>query len=177
MRKLLFIAPVLLCAGCMDTSGGSSSGTLTQEIRGLKMYEFRSGRTEWMVTAKRALLDDATESAELLSPEVEIRKNGKLSAHIKSDKGSMDIAKKIVTLLENVNGVSEKEKVSLKTSRLDFDIPGDRIWTDSPITLVQSGVKIRGQGFSARSDLAEIEIKKQETSLPEGINPADIAKK
>lgn len=175
-RKPLLLPLLLLAAGCMDTSGGSDAGTLTQEIRGLTMYEFRSGKTEWSVTAKRAVLSDASSTAQLFSPEVQISKRNKLTARIKANKGVVDIEKKTVTLLENVDGVSETEKVTIKTMRLDFDIDRDLIWTDQPITLTQSGVKVKGQGFSAKPDLSEIEIKKQETSLPKTADPAKLAR-
>lgn len=175
-RNFLILPLFLLAAGCMDTSGGNDAGTLTQEIRGLTMYEFRSGKTEWSVTAKRAVLSDANATAQLFSPEVQISKKNKLTARIKADKGIVDIENKTVTLLEDVDGVSETEKVTIKTERLDFDVNRDLIWTDQPITLTQSGVKVKGRGFSAKPDLSEIEIRKQETSLPKNADPAKLAR-
>lgn len=147
---------------------------LTQEIKGLKMYEFRSGKTEWQVTAKKAKLSDRTEMAELISPAVEIRKDDKLAAHIKADNGTVDMTGRIVTLTNNVSGMSEEEKVAIATEKLMYDIPGDRIWTDAPIKLTRNGVTVRGRGFTAKPDLSEIEIRKQETSLPKNVNPAEL---
>ncbi len=169
---LLFLS-ALLCAGCAKPSGGEG-GMLTQEIKGLKMYEFRSGKTEWQVTAKKATLSDRTEMAELTSPTVEIRKNDKLAARIKAHNGTVDMAGRVVTLTNSVEGMSEEEKVAIVTEKLIYDIPGDRIWTNEPIKLTRNGVTVRGRGFTAKPDLSEIEIRKQETSLPENINPAEL---
>ncbi|MFA6583132.1 MAG: LPS export ABC transporter periplasmic protein LptC [Elusimicrobiaceae bacterium] len=173
--KLSLLLLALVLAGCSDDlSRGKSGGGLTQEVKGLRLYELQSGEKEWIILADKAALYEKDQTGDLKNPVIEMRKNKKLAARITSEKGRIDFSKKLVTLERSVEGESKTEQVELKTELLNYDIDAEKIWTDSSIQLRQYGVLVKGKGFTAKPDLSEIEIKNQETTLPKNVSPAKV---
>lgn len=84
--------------------------------------------------------------------------NGGLTGHLTADRGELDTNTQQMTATGSVVVVNADSTRTLLTDELHFDPRTGRMWSDVESTLVEEASSLHGTGFTATSDLREIEM-------------------
>lgn len=84
--------------------------------------------------------------------------DGGLTGHLTADRGELDTNTQQMTATGSVVVVNTDSTRMLLTEELHFDPRNDRIWSDVESTLVEETSRLQGLGFTATSDLRQIEM-------------------
>ena len=129
----------------------------------LSMYEMENGSYKWEVKAAEAIIRGTDERALLTKPVMKFYKDGKVISVVKSQKGMLFPETKDIDLKDDVFVETISDGSVLRGKTLHFSSSQNKIWSKDPVILDRSGTKINGAGFTAKPDLSEIIIEKQET--------------
>ncbi len=119
----------------------------------------------WKLRSPSALLEEATQEADLDSPRMRFYKEGRLSSRVSSLTGRVNLATRDVILSTGVVLVSMADQSVLKTDLLNYSSKEDKLWTESKVELKKPAGVMRGRGMRASPDLSDVQIFQQESHL------------
>ncbi len=125
----------------------------TSFIEGLKIIHKKDGNESWVLTARRADIDDYRKKAHLEDMEMTENKNGLV---LYADSGIYDFTSKILTITSTVTADSKSYSLTADTVTLD----------SLKQHLASAGnVKIRGKTFTIEGTGMEITDRKQKVRI------------
>jgi LPS export ABC transporter protein LptC len=158
---ILFLA--LPFTACSDLTPGGPVEEGASLLTGVKVYEVKNNRFRWKLVSASARFEDGETRVYFDTPKVLLYDDEALSSELQAETGFLNMAAKEAQLERNVIVTSKKDGMTLLTSRLFFSSKKDRIWTDDPVVIHKGDTITHGRGFTAKPDLSEIEITRQET--------------
>lgn len=157
---LVFIAAA---AGCSKETVSPAQEPF-QIMHDFTMTQTVERRTLWKLSAPiaRIALDGASE---LDNPVVEFYREGSHASTANADRAAVSPGSTQVHLEGDVVIKAHREKVTLKTEKLDYRADKDRIRTEEDVLIERPGATVRGKGMEADSALNDITIFKQRTVI------------
>lgn len=167
MRKRGLGLFVLLLAGC----GGDSTSPMPmgdpfempadQVLLGMNHRMTRYGVVTAILNSDSAYVYEQSRRFDLMGVDVTFyTEQGAQAGHLTSETGDYNLAAKVFIARGNVVLITAGPEGDrhLETEELHYDIDGDRIWTDSPFTLVEAGRTSRGTQFRTDSKFDRWEV-------------------
>ena len=136
-----------------------------QTLTKLSLSQSYLGASVWKLQSPSALLEEATQKADLDSPRMQFYKEGRLSSRVSSLTGRVNLATHDVILSTDVVLVSMEDQSVLKTDLLNYSSKEDKLWTESEVELRKPAGVMRGRGMRASPDLSDVRIFHQESHL------------
>lgn len=164
MRKLLAI---LLPAALAACSGGEPAGAApgVSLLENFSMAESDAGSRNWTLDSALGRLDEKRGVIAFEGPKIKFFDKGRVSSEIKALKGTLQMRQKAAELADEVEVLSLRDGMRLRTTKLYYSSARGKIWTEEPVTILKDRTVITGRGFTANPDLSEIEIQRQETRI------------
>lgn len=128
------------------------------------MTQSRDGKPAWRLEAPEGKLTFAGK-AELRRPRVQFYRDGRPASNLEAREARLDASSRDIALEGDVVIRSPEEKMTLRTSRLDYLAKREVFVSDAPVEVDRPGARIRGKGLEADSTLSEIRIRQQVTTL------------
>jgi LPS export ABC transporter protein LptC len=128
---------------------GPSPSTADLHIKEVDLEEEARG-VRWRLKAEQALMYDKAGQTQLRKLVANIYQRERAWT-IVGDEGELDRNTKNVEVRRNVV-VTSNDGVRLETAVLRWDAAGQRLWTDTPVTLSRNGSVVRGSGLDVRLD-------------------------
>ncbi len=119
----------------------------------------------WKLRSPSAVIEEATQEANLDAPRMRFYKEGRLSSRVSSLTGRVNLATRDVILSTDVVLASLADQSVLKTDLLNYSSKEDKLWTESEVELRKPAGVMRGRGMRASPDLSDIRIFHQESHL------------
>lgn len=154
-----------LTAGCTSpsqapTQRGEGGRTPVQSFENLELRETSEGRLEWILRAKKATRDSASDPTRLQVLHVDFYQG---SDHVRSvltsDSGRVDSQKGILVAQGTVVVVTQ-EGSRLETEELSWDRKSARVSSDQFVRLTRGRDVLTGIGFRSDPNLVSYEILK-----------------
>jgi len=132
-------------------------------LTGVKVTEINDNLVRWTLNSSTARFEEGETRIHFDNPEMLFFENNRPASRLNAETGFLNMVKKDAQLETKVRVESKTQAMTLLTSRLFFSSEKDKIWTEDPVTIYKDDTVTHGRGFTAKPDLSEIEITRQET--------------
>jgi LPS export ABC transporter protein LptC len=129
-------------------------------IEGLKIVHRHSGTKDWVLTAKRADIDEKGDKALLTGMEIAIADKG-IAVH--ADKGSYDMNTRRLTV--EGKAVAKGDSYSISSEGVEFDGSGGGLKADGGVQIEARKFSVRGTGMDADNNGQTVRIRKNVTAI------------
>ncbi len=154
-----------LSGGCTSPSQapaqrGEGARTPVQSFENLELRETSEGKLEWILRAKKATRDSASDPTRLESLRVDFYQGSdRVRSVLTSDSGRVDSQKGILIALGSVVVVT-REGSRLETEELSWDRKSARVSSEKFVRLIRGRDVLTGTGFRSDPNLVSYEILK-----------------
>lgn len=139
---------------------GEAGRTPVQSFVNLQLRESSEGRLEWILRAKKATREAATEPTRLEGLRVDFYQGlDQVRSVLTSDSGRVDSQKGMLVALGNVVVVT-REGSRLETEELTWDRKTTRVSSDKFVRLIRGRDVLTGIGFRSDPNLVSYEIQR-----------------
>ena len=166
MRGLVpppLVVAAALAAGCARGALEIPEGT--QRMLRVRMLQTESGRAAWELEADQADIQEASEEVRLERPVFRIHQKDRDTTRIQARTGRFRTDSHDIAFEGRVIAASLRDATTLYTEALAYSMKDGRIWTDDPVRIVRPDGTVRGRGFTAKPDMSEMTILKQEARI------------
>jgi LPS export ABC transporter protein LptC len=139
---------------------GEGARTPVQSFENLELRETSEGKLEWILRAKKAMRDSASDPTRLESLRVDFYQGSdRVRSVLTSDSGRVDSQKGILIALGSVVVVT-REGSRLETEELSWDRKSTRVSSEKFVRLIRGRDVLTGTGFQSDPNLVSYEILK-----------------
>ena len=167
MRRKVLLVGFLAAAtsGACDGMGGVTAGEAIPEmipdqlLVGLRVDITVDGVREATVVADSAYMFEDSTAMRLFGLDMRVfTTTGAERAHVTSETGQLDRHTQAMVATGNAVVVAEGGARTIRTEELHYDPAADRVWSDVPFVMDESGRTTRGTGFSSDAQFRNVRV-------------------
>lgn len=149
-RRVLLAAlsgSVLACGGDVaDSREDRPIGTPPALLEGVVFEGWAGAARELEVRAQRARIETERRIAHLEGVRIVFQDSERGPVEIRAQRGSLDLVADDFVLEGRVEGRLGGEE-RFETSQVRYDASGERVWTDQPVRVFRSNLRLEGDGL------------------------------